>query len=446
MWSAFAVALLAPAAEGGWTDDPRAFLEDGPGWLLTAEERERLEGLPSERRREWIEGFLARGAAGELSAKSFAEVLDRRRELAQRAVLTPIDARYRALFLLGSPAARLPIACAGVLRPLEIWTLPAGHPAGERALAVQRSAPRALRNEKTVVEGGPKFAFKGPFRGWKGGVRVIFYQPEPDAPYRLWTPLDGKRALYERGMEAELSGWEERPGLTGLRPDLERCAAAKEVDRATGIHALRTVTIGRPKQAAVRAILDAPADRSRWARAAAEEAASPSLIGPVMAQASFQERSGTRVGVQFLVSLPADSGLVAGRDGRLVLVLDGILERDGRILDHFQLRFLTRDVEGEPVALVAETDLAPGPPVVARFRVRDEIGGGEATVSEVFFVPRVAAPERPPGGGGFLFRRRAEEPVHLERRIDGGLQGSGGLGTPASGRLWPKPLREENHP
>src|SRR5262245_34114693 len=101
---AFLAALtLAPgAAEGRAADDgehellpenERAFLDDGPAWLLPDADRKALLAMDSAERAAWIQDFLSRDPVASTSDNELVEGIERRRQLVLSEFQTFLDDR-----------------------------------------------------------------------------------------------------------------------------------------------------------------------------------------------------------------------------------------------------------------------------------------------------------------------------------------------------------------
>jgi len=138
-----------------WPESERAFLQDGPGLLLTTEQRTELRGFNPEARARWIQDFLNR-------TPGLQQAIARRRQLASDQYLSPQDVRAQLTFLNGQPDDKLQVDCGAVFRPLEIWSYRSG----------------------TGPDGKPAVR------------QLVVYRPGPGEPYHLWLPSDAKRVLY----------------------------------------------------------------------------------------------------------------------------------------------------------------------------------------------------------------------------------------------------------
>jgi Ca-activated chloride channel family protein len=229
-----------------WPEPQRAFFQDGPQMLLGEEQRAALTHMDVGARQRWIDDFLARGPGGDIPQGALREAIARRQRLAAAKYVSPADVRAQLTFLDGPPAERVILDCGTTFKAIEVWTYKA---------------------EPGAHSGG-----------------IVVYRPEPDEPFRAWTPNDGKRALYSSEMEYWLEQWEELRGrLSGKRFDLELCKQAALVDRVTGISGLTGARGGggdnaaaarhayalRPDGGDGEGLLDPPGDLARWARQAA---------------------------------------------------------------------------------------------------------------------------------------------------------------------------------
>lgn len=343
-----------------WPESQRAFLQDGPGLLLTDEQRAELLALDEAGREAFIQAFLDRDPIPETPRNELREGVERRLRLAALELETPLDARVQLLFLRGAPTRREVIDCGEVFRPVEVWTY--GVPPASRSL--------------------------------------VLYQATVTEPFRLWLPMDSKGALYTDHARVWLRDWEEL-NLGKNSIDRRFCPEAEVVDAATGVRGLGTTQVSfkdgmssgrmirwvRPKDRA--AMLERPADLATWAR---EAAATPILREPrhlklESLDVDFPSRSGQRLVARGLVSVKSDT---AGEGGLAVedangkpfvrLSVDGVLERGDEIFERFRVRYRVPLPPGnEPIPLLFEQALRPGQDFLLRLRVRDE-GSGDATV------------------------------------------------------------------
>ncbi len=328
--------------------------------LLPEDERHEIEALPPETRMNRLAARLADDPLPETAGNELAEGVSRRRRLAERELLGWSDDRARLLFLQGPPAARETVECGQVFRPLEIWTYPGQTP-----------------------------------------DRLLLYRRSPAESYRLWLPTDGKRALYTPEMEYVLEQWEElRRYIVGKRIDLRACDRAAEIDRLTGVDGLTGFKPGRPRAEQFAGFLAPPADLAAWARTAA---ATPVEEHPALplseVRLSFPETRGQRLVVRMLTVLPPDAPLAVAEEEEkreLRLAVDGVVERDGALLESFRERFVLPPATGAPLVLATERALRPGGPYVLRLRLRDEVGGAVTTLARAFTVPAEATPEPEP--------------------------------------------------
>ncbi|MFP5288653.1 MAG: hypothetical protein ACLGI9_23150, partial [Thermoanaerobaculia bacterium] len=374
---ALLAAVPALAAEDPilWPEAQRAFLQDGPGLLLTPEQEAELRSLDEAGRDAFIERFLA-DPIPETEVNELRQGIELRQRLAF-AEHSPSDARGHLLFLQGPPAEKLVIDCGNAFKPLEIWTY------------------GAVPNQR----------------------RLVLFRPSPDEPFRLWLPIDSKRALYTDQMASWLDQWETL-GIGGKRIDRHACPDSERVDEATGIDGLRGKVIAsagginrrydgkiqeqpyaayrwsRPRERA--SFLVRPSDLAAWARTAAATrlAPPPPRLAVESLDLDFPDKQGQRLVTRILVGLapPGREGGVAaaaedGKD-RIKLTVEGTIEREGQSFEEFRMRFRLPSPEGDGlVALLLERRLRPEQPFLLRLKVRDEVSGAEARVARGFLVP-----------------------------------------------------------
>lgn len=385
-WSAAAAPAQDPTL---WPEGQRTFLQDGPGWLLSAEERAELLALDEGGRSSFINSFLAQDPLPETPANELAEGIRRRLLLARSLFLSPKDTRYRLLFLAGPPAERLEVDCGATYHPLEVWSFRPGSSFARRALALQAQVLTAAESELDVKE-------KRWFSGWEDGPRLVVYRTGPASPFHLWDPFETKRALYTDEMEYLLEQWEELVGVGRRRAaggikriDLQACDEAPEVDAATGVEALRGFKPGRPTRSAVYSFLEPPVDLAAWAR---EAAATPlPEPGPELAveplQFFFPDSRDQRILTRLLLPLLPGADVQVSEEGKLDLIVEGVLEQGDTIFEGFRVRFEPEPAAEKPLALSIDRALRPGEVFVARVRVKDQLGGGTAYAAGAFEVP-----------------------------------------------------------
>ena len=361
----------------------RAFLQDGPGLLLTAAQRESfLAGSDAERDR-FIADFL-RDPDPATPSNELTDAIERRQRLTTAEFATPLDVRAKLMFLNGKPDERTVVACALVFRPLEVWTY------------------RGEPNQKGIALQG----------------RVLLYQPAVGEPYRAWRPVDGKRVLYSDDMEFWMSEWEAYGGRSP-RIDIQVCKQAELIDRVTGIAALTGHSKGRGRvetpngpvvsttwsysrpwpwgraTAKPEGFLDPPSDRAGWAKAAAAGSAPgplPTLAANALAM-DFPRRDGQRLVARSVIRLLAAPPLAPVLDGNrsvYKVTVAGVVELDGKPFEELRLRFRTpvgAGRTGGELPLSIETTLRPGQTYLLRLRVTDDASGGELRQAKVFSVP-----------------------------------------------------------
>jgi Ca-activated chloride channel family protein len=372
-WAARPAAAAEPPEL--WPADQREFLLDGPAWLLPEAERAALAELPEAERAAVIEEFLSAASLPSVTPAELGEAIRRRRALVRSAFLSPADVRAQLLFLHGVPDERLIIDCAETFQPLELWAWATG----------DETDPEA-REE------------------------ILVFQPGPSRPWRIWTPLDGKRPLYTDEMEYYLEQWEANDGRiwTAERFDLQSCPETRRVDGVTRIRALRVYLRGRPTAAEFLAWLEPPDDLARWVKEAAE---TPVAEGPPPLETSpmevlFPGRTGQRLIARFQLGVPEAWRLPTApsstfeEEVEVRLVVEGVIEEGRRGFEDLRVRFvLPPPPEGKPLILVFEEPLRPDQEYLIRLRVRDEISGRTAYLAEGFRVParpqEVALPPPP---------------------------------------------------
>lgn len=368
-----------------WPEEQRAFLEDGPGLLLTEAARAELAAADAAARARFIRDFEARDLEPATPANELALAIDNRRRLATREYPSPRDVRWQLVFLNGLPAAKKLIDCGTAFRPIEIWTYRRG-------------------------------------AGTEDQGRILLYRPLPGEPFRAWDTTDSKRVLYTPEMEYWLEQWEELRGrITGRRFDQQICKEAVEIDRVTGLSGLTGARAekfdeelvperrryGRRPGTTGESLLAPPGDLAAWVRQAAAEAPA-AAAAPALAVASFDvsfpARDGQRMLTRAVIQVipkgrkqePPPEGVEGAKPREIVsLTVDGVVESEGRIFEEFRFRYrVPAPPAGEPVAVAVDRTLRPRFPFVLRLRIKDDVDEAEAVVTRGFVVP--SEPVAPP--------------------------------------------------
>jgi Ca-activated chloride channel homolog len=364
----------SPAADPTlWPEPQRAFFQDGPALLLTPEQRQVLAGLGEEEREASIREFLDQDPIPETPVNELREGIERRRLLVSREGVLPQDVRGELLFLRGRPLERKVLDCGAIFKPLEIWSYPS-------------SSDGAVRE-------------------------LVLYRSSAAEAFRLWLPIDSKRALYTDEAEYWLvQAAEDRT----RRLDRFFCPDSERVDRATGIdgifgqpmlsvnlsrydlrgektETMRGVNWARPRNRA--ALMAAPDDLAAWSRLATLTplGPDPARLDPGTFAMDFPWRQGQRLVARMLLDLPSTRGMetveVDGRP-RVRLVVDGVLDAGGVPFDTFHVRYqVSPPAAGQPTALLLDQPLRPGQSFVLRLHVQDETSGAQADVVRGFRVP-----------------------------------------------------------
>lgn len=342
-----------------WPEEQRAFLQDGPGLLLSAAQLDELLSGDAIDRERFIVEFLGDDPIPETPENELVEGVERRIRLVQKEFVSFLDDRAKLLFLHGAPSERQLVDCAETFKPLEIWRY------GAEA------------------------------RG------LLVFRDQVSEPYKLWIPVDGKRRLYNPEMEYWLEQWEElRAQITsGRRFDKTICDWSESIDEITGVDGIYGFLDDRPKNESILSYLQAPDDLADWARrAAADEVAdTPSLDGLEL-ELFYPERQGQRMLVHGVVTIPPETPLEIFENGdkkEVRLRIEGSVERNGKVFERFRSRYqlpVGEDRDGKPLALVINRRLRPQEEFLLRLRVVDEISERQTLLHEGFVVPRSAKP------------------------------------------------------
>jgi VWFA-related protein len=347
-----------------WPEAQRSFLQDGPGLLLTAEQRAELRSLDEGGRERFIEAFYKK-------TPGLREGIAQRRRLADSLFTSATDVRWQIAFLNGAPADRMIVDCGTAFKPVEVWTYHRGVDA---------------RSGKPVEHG------------------VVIYRPGPGEPFRLWLPLDSKRSLYTSEMEYWLEQWEELRGqISGQRFDLQVCEeAVKKIDKATGVPGLtgaHSSGIGytiRPIDNA--SYLATPKDLAAWSHQATATAAppAPTPLEVTSFEMRFPELQGQRMRVRALLQVSTKGLQTVDDNGKpaYALSLQGVVEQDGKPFEELRVRYhLPVPTGGDPLVLAVDRSLRLEKSFLLRLDVKDETSGAEARVARGFTVPSVATPD-----------------------------------------------------
>ncbi len=419
-----------------WPEDQRAFLQDGPGLLLSAGQIETLVDSDVIGREELIVRFLATDPIPETPDNELTEGIERRRELVAQEFVSYLDVRARLLFLHGRPEYRTVVDCAETFKPLEIWSyrfrpddegtelrrrlIPSAAERKGQALEDAQGAEEARRRQiaRTTYTGygyrsAPLFRERRDLSPEElaktfelaNHHHLVVYRPKPGEGYRLWLPIDSKREIYNPEMEYWLEQWEELRSRIrgGRRFDRTICDYSLVVDMVTGVDGLFGFQPNRPRNAELQAFLVPPDDLAAWAAAAAEtELEERPRLGAGELEISFPELEGQRMVTRGVVTLPPEVELEPFEEGgtaELRLKIEGSVERNGKMFDDFRVRFqLPVPGAGErvPIALVFNRKLRPGQDFLMRARVIEEISGKQEVLSRAFRVPRNPTPIEEP--------------------------------------------------
>lgn len=348
-----------------WPESQRAFYQDGPGLLLTRQQRDDLLRMTADERERFIYEFLDRDPVPETPANELKVGIERRQRLRLQEFPSPLDVRGQIEFLNGPPAERKVLDCGWVFVPLEIWSYP------ER------------------IEPGGKPVMK----------QLVVFKPSAVEPWRLWLPSDSKRPLYTDLLQYWMEQWEELRGRVYIkRIDLQNCDQAKDVDKATGIEGL-SGAYTKDKEAKWKKAKDAspflalPADLAAWAKAAAAtvvpDAPPPLEISGL--EFRFPAMDSQRVVVRAYATVKTD-GMKPVPDTEkkpeIQLSVDGLVESADRPFEDFRLRYrMPVPGAGEPMVLALDRRLRPGEWFLLRLHIKDDTSGAETRIAKAFRVP-----------------------------------------------------------
>lgn len=374
-----------------WPEPQRAFFQDGPGLLLTPEQRTNLRTLSEEARGRAIQDFL-KDPVPATPVNELVEAIERRRRLADTEIASPSDVRWQILFLNGRPVERTVVDCGQSFKPLEVWSFP---PRGIDA-ATGKPVPR----------------------------RLVVYRPGPGEPFRLWIPSDSKRALYIPQMEYWLMQWEELRGrIQAVRFDLQTCReATMKVDEATGVPGLTGARASKGhivKPVDNSLFIQPPRELADWARLAAATDAPPAppALKIRAVDVVFPEREGQRMRMHAQIQVEPDGLELAPPETEKAQPLYGltvqvVLEQEGKAFDEFRMRFRPPvPPPGEPLILMIDRLVRPNQPFLMRLRISEEQSDAETRLSRGFLVPAQPTPgfKMPAGAAGELLPGTASQ-------------------------------------
>src|SRR5215210_834617 len=357
-----------------WPESQRSFFQDGPGLLMTAEQRTELRTLNPDARERVIQDFLEKDPIPETRENELTEAIDRRRRLADGEITAPSDARWQLLFLNGKPTEKMVVDCGQAFKPMEVWTYP--------ARGIDPATGKPLERN------------------------LVVYLSGPGEPFQLWLPSDSKRVLYIPQMEYWLMQWEELRGrIQAARFDLQTCReTTRKIDLATGVPGLTGAKDNggfKVKPIDNSSFLEAPRDLAAWAKAAAKTDVPPAppAVDVRSFELAFPERDGQRlrmhaqveVDPQGLVLTPSDPD---GEKGVPVyeVAVQGVLEQDGKPFDDFRLRYRVPEQYAHPLYLAIDRSVRPGQPFVLRLRITDQRGEAETRLARGFAAPAKPTP------------------------------------------------------
>ena len=352
-----------------WKEEERAFLQDGPGYLFDETTRARLLGMPSDQRAAELPLLLA-DPLPETPENELLAAIAKRRLLVQKELLSFQDARARLLFVHGLPREREKIDCPETYRPLEIWT-------------------------------------------YDGFARpALVYQPDRDDPWRLWLPVDGKRAIFTEEVAYYLDQIEELGKRISLRRpvDEQLCKVTEKVADITGIDGIFGFRKNRIKNEEILPYLDPPADLAAWARGVlAEPDPGLTLLPAAELKVFFPERKAQRMVTRFEIDLADLSQLtpvVEGELHELRFTLQGVLEQPNETFEEFRMRFqmpVPPPSAGGRVALVADRPYRPGQRFLVRLKLVEDSSGKVAFFSRGLEISSVVTDvPQPPAAGDVL--------------------------------------------
>ncbi len=420
-----------------WPESQRAFVQDGPGLLLTAAQIETLVDQDTIGREEFILRFLDNDPIPETEENELLEGIQRRQQLVSQEFVSYLDIRAKLLFLHGEPDYRTVVDCAETFKPLEIWSY-RGEPNqdGElRRKLVKSDAERLAQSkedaavrERELERQRRESTVGSNYNRWlrrplpqrrdlspedlaktfelENHRHLVIYRPKPREAYGLWLPIDSKRQLYNAEMEYFLEQWEELRSRIrgGRRLDRAVCDYSLVVDMVTGIDGLFGFQPNRPRSADLQAFLIPPDDLAAWAlEAASTKVEDASHLGGGELEILFPELDGLRMVTRGVVTLPPEIEIEAFEDGEkseLRLKVEGKIERQGKVFDDFRVRFQVPTPPEEveiPIALIFERKLRSGQDYLMRAKVIDEVSGKEQVFSRGFRVPNNPVPiDEPP--------------------------------------------------
>ncbi|MGD2116673.1 MAG: VWA domain-containing protein, partial [Acidobacteriota bacterium] len=340
--------------------------------IMTEQEREAFLELESDYERdEFIERFWrSRDPQPQTTRNEFKDRWDRRIEYVNRFLDEEVgerDERRRMILLNGPPGAIVESKCSNLLVPIEVWIW---------------ARSEALGHE----------------------LAIVFYKPGGGAlPFRIWHPLDGLDALFDR--------WGSATAQPSLQTIALRCPEGEKLAGAIG-WVLRegnlgfSTLLGRIEEG-----YDPPS--SEWV----ETFESYSTRVPEGAETfdagleiTYPGRRQSRTVAQGLISVPVSAVGTAELAGSRSynLVLNGEVLLDGVLFETFRYKFdfPASQIRESTIPLVFERALRPGEQYTLVLKVEDLNSGRFHRAERTLDVPAVEQRMRAPGP-------RDEETVRL---------------------------------
>ncbi|MGE5347566.1 MAG: VWA domain-containing protein, partial [Acidithiobacillales bacterium] len=329
----------------------KAFLEEVDP-IITDLERDTLLRLTSDYQRDrFIEEFWKRRSVGPDGLRvEFRSIYELRIEQARELFKNLRCDQARIYIVHGPPDARRKIDCTDVLYPIELWYY-------ERLESLQMSK-----------------------------VLLIFYQPFGGGDYRLWSPMDGRTALFVGGL----------PGMTSLgRPvDTRSCFEYADLVSAMGQVEAQWGVTGAMKMTEV--MKEGP--KPRDVEGADEILQMTTDIPPGAAHLTLQrslrfpEAVGSKMKMELtlIVEREALATKTMGPNSFFDFDVVGEVVKGDRLVDNFRYRFdfPTTSVQGAFIPLKVERDLFPGEYRV-RVKVADTNRNAAGLMDEAVRVPDV---------------------------------------------------------
>jgi len=352
------------------------------GLIITGEEREVFLQIAEDYQKDrFIESFWRRRSLDSQGLRTdYQAVHTHRVQIAKEQFKNLNNDRARMLIINGPPDAVIPIDCAEVYVPLQIW-------------------------------------YYDRLEALKSKVYLIFYQPYGVGEYKLWLPLDGEGVLQVGGGFGSATAGRS----TARRVDFERCAETRTLRQAI---AYSTAVLGSGASALAGAgkLFQPPSIETEGVDqilSMTTELASGSAPLGVAKLVRFPELRANKIGVDLSLLVPK-ADLMArdlGEEKFYNVDVIGEIVKGDRLIDNFKYRFdiPTHEIGGEKIPLTVRRYLYPG-----EYNLVLKVSDGNQS-AEGRLTDKLTVPEQPDAPPPQVAAARAEGRATIEKARDLGL-------------------------